>query len=471
VRVAVRGASNRSLDVSLRAGASVAEHVTQRITSTDTAITLSLSFIPTAVGATSLQISATLNGFEHPAVADAVVDARERRWPVLFFDARPSWTSTFVRRALERDQRFVVTSRIVTSRGVGSSAGRPPVSLADAAILSTFDAIVVGAPDGLSASDVAGLDAFMRRRGGSVVLLLEGRTAGPYDRLTGVTTWSSRTAAATLTLSRTDSATLRVTEIVSPGALPPGAAVVARGSPSAVWESAVGAGRLIVSGAVDAWRFRDPAVSGFDRFWQSIIADAATSAPPPVSVNVTPKNSSFDPPRMTSGAVATSGERLAVNAVVRDVALQPAVRVVGNSPTVRASMAAVIEPGTTPVRLWPNAEAGQFTGVIRAPRAPGVYRLVVAGDDGTPTAPIVVATDVHRVSGTSRRLLDAWAKSRGGRLFHASEMGALSAALQTDVRPPSRSVTWHPFRSPWWIVPFALALSGEWWLRRRRGLR
>jgi hypothetical protein len=26
-------------------------------------------------------------------------------------------------------------------------------------------------------------------------------------------------------------------------------------------------------------------------------------------------------------------------------------------------------------------------------------------------------------------------------------------------------------RSVWWLAPFALALGGEWWSRRRHGLR
>jgi hypothetical protein len=29
----------------------------------------------------------------------------------------------------------------------------------------------------------------------------------------------------------------------------------------------------------------------------------------------------------------------------------------------------------------------------------------------------------------------------------------------------------HPLRSPWWMLLFALALSGEWVLRRHAGLR
>jgi hypothetical protein len=39
------------------------------------------------------------------------------------------------------------------------------------------------------------------------------------------------------------------------------------------------------------------------------------------------------------------------------------------------------------------------------------------------------------------------------------------------VDPPAERRVIHPMRSPWWIVPFGLALGGEWWLRRRRGGR
>src|SRR6185436_1633434 len=97
----------------------------------------------------------------------------ERRWTVLFHDPRPSWMSTFVRRSIERDSRFVVASRVATSRNVSASAGRPPAGLTDRRSLSVFDVIVVGAPDALSAADVASLEDFMRRRGGSVVLLVD----------------------------------------------------------------------------------------------------------------------------------------------------------------------------------------------------------------------------------------------------------------------------------------------------------
>jgi hypothetical protein len=394
-----------------------------------------------------------LPGTDAAAIADAVVDVDERRWAVLFYDPRPSWTSTFVRRSIERDSRFAVASRVVTSRNVTASTGRPPTALTDRTSLSTFDVIVVGAPDALSVADVAGLEDFLRRRGGSVVLLVDEPKSGPIDRLTMVSSWSTnRGAPVSVALVQDDSATLRASEIAWPAVLPAGAAALTAGQRPVIWESAVGAGRLIVSGALDAWRYRDPSASSFDRFWRTLIAGVAATAPPVVSAMATPR-------------IAKPGEAVDVSAVVRDAALGSP-----SDSSVRASISATLEPNTS-VALWPNADVGQFSGALRAPREPGTYGITVTSDAGSATVPLVVSGDVHLAQPLSRDLSKAWATARGGRIFDAANIGQLPEALSTAIRAPSELVTWHPLRSAWWIVPFVLALSGEWWLRRRRGLR
>ena len=58
----------------------------------------------------------------------------------------------------------------------------------------------------------------------------------------------------------------------------------------------------------------------------------------------------------------------------------------------------------------------------------------------------------------------------GGDTISASRLGDLPGQIAAVVRPAPRAITWRPMRSPWWILPFTLALAGEWWLRRRRGL-
>jgi hypothetical protein len=357
-----------------------------------------------------------------------------------------------VRRAIERDSRFTVVSRVVTSRDVSTVAGRAPTTLRDRDVLSSFDAIVVGAPDALSAADVAGLEEFMRRRGGSVVLLLDGRTPGAHDRLMNAGAWgASSTTVSRLALTQDDSSTLRSTETVWPNPLPPGATTVVSGDRPAVWQTPIGAGRLIVCGALDAWRFRDPASSAFDRFWRTLVADAASSAPPPLAVTA-------------SASIGRPGELVDLDVVVRDAALAV------SAPVTRASVAATLEP-RTPVVLWPEGDVGHFSAQIRAPREAATHRIVVNGEGGSTDVPLVVTPDAHRADGWSPALLEAWAVARGGKLVQAGDIGRLADLLSETIRPPSRLVTWHPLRSVWWLVPFGLALSGEWWLRRRRGLR
>ncbi len=71
-------------------------------------------------------------------------------------EPRPSWNATFVRRALEQDPSFDVSTLVQASKGLEVRAGTPPAALtADA--LSAFEAVVVGAPEELRASEVEAL--------------------------------------------------------------------------------------------------------------------------------------------------------------------------------------------------------------------------------------------------------------------------------------------------------------------------
>jgi hypothetical protein len=47
----------------------------------------------------------------------------------------------------------------------------------------------------------------------------------------------------------------------------------------------------------------------------------------------------------------------------------------------------------------------------------------------------------------------------------------LERYLRSAVTSPRTTLVRHPMRSTWWILPFAVCLSAEWWMRRRRGLR
>ena len=460
------GVPGQRLEISLRSGDLVVDRASVEIASDDARQVTALSHVPVAEGATPLRVTADLAGSSVTAAVDLVVDVREQRWAVLFHDPRPSWQSTFVRRAVERDPRFVVTSRVVTSRGLSIDAGRPPATLGDLAALSSFDAIVIGAPGALGERDVAGLDAYLRRRGGSVVLLLDQRETGPYQRLTSVRDWTGTSSAAGIAVvpAGADSAALRASEVAWPRILPPGARSLAfarvAGADSAaarpvIWESAVGMGRLIVSAALDAWRYRDPAVSSFDVFWQSTIASAADAAIPPVTISL-------------GNATLVPAERGEISVMLRDASLAPITATRGARVRVAASLET--PDGRVPIRLWPDGPVGTLRGTFRAPTAAGTYRIIVTGDGHRTDVPLVVAQSVSRPNPDDSDLVTAWAASHGGTAIPVSRLDELAPALERSLRPTIRSETWYPMRSPWWIIPFALMLGAEWLWRRRRGL-
>jgi len=374
--------------------------------------------------------------------ARSVMVDRAPRIRVTFFEPRPSWTTTFVRRALERDGRFDV--RAVTR-----------LDAADA------QAIVVGGLERVTEPDVAALEQFADERGGAVVAL-------PDERI------PAASPAARLVRARADEREVlldRPAGLAMAGPLPKLAAsemlafspedesdVLARSADAArpiVWTARRGAGRLLLSGALDAWRFRADADQAFDRFWRAAISSVALATPPLVDVTAAP-------------AVARPLERVRVR-----VRLQRSMNPVG------AAVEASLASGET-VRLRPDAETGAFSGTFVAPPRDTVSRVDVAATSGTThatgSARIVVRTGADAVGGASAAP-DAAATvallSETHRGIHVSsaDLSPLDRWLRDTVSAPDVRAARRPMRSPWWMVPFAACLSIDWWItssRRRR---
>lgn len=364
--VRTMAARGKSLVVTLRRHGAALDRVTREISGDDTAERIELQFTPSAAGEVSLTVEAQIG--DGPAAATTVTRVvRNERWAVLFFDRRPAWTSTFVRRAIETDPRFVVTSRSATSRtGPAITAGQPPASLAATPALDAFDAIVVGAPEELTDDDVTGLTKLMRERGIGVVLLLDeqdpSKQSAAFQRLTGVKSWA-------FTERANPFGTPSASAVLTPSPLPRWAEPLEHSTAdapvAAVWRTPFGRGAVVVSGALDAWRYRDTRDDVFGVYWRRVIADAAQRP----------------------------------SSTVADVASQPGV-----------------EPD-------------------------------------------------------ERALLRSWTAARGGRVLGESALGELPAALAAAVPPVSERRPARPMQSPWWMVPFGIALGIEWWTRRRTGLR
>jgi hypothetical protein len=477
----VIGGRGATLSVTLSVNGALLDEADQLIADDDARVQVPLTAVPTSVGPTHLHVTASLaagasgstaGSVVATASADALTRVDARPWSIFVFDRRPSWMSTFVRRALEDDERFSVTSRTVTSRNVATDTPDAPGDLSTAGPLARFDAIVVGAPDALTVGDVAGIDRFVRRRGGAAVYLWDIRPTGPALALMGVDRWTSETQAAdrAITLS---AGTIRASDVVWPAAWPPRAEVIGRLQPSALtgapsvasppvlWGAPVGSGRIVVSGALDSWRYRRAGQATFDAVWRQIVGQAADGAPPPLAISV-------------NQAVVRPGDAVAVHVRLRDAELDdPASPATSTMPTT-LSMRLVgpdTAADTVPVRVWPDGAPGRFVAYLSAPSRSGFYRLIASDGTVAGDANLLVDASAWPPRRHERDVLSAWATSRGGRLLDATAIGDLASAIRPLAPAGLTRAPVHPMRSAWWIGPMTLLVGIEWWSRRRRGLR
>jgi hypothetical protein len=207
-----------------------------------------------------------------------------------------------------------------------------------------------------------------------------------------------------------------------------------------------GEGRLLLSGAMDAWRFRAVDDAAFDRFWQSALSGLALAVPPPLAVDI-------DPPLVQPGGSAV----VTLRARSRDG--EPV------SATINRD---------SPIRLWPDPEAGVYRGRVVAPASDGraVVEVHVAGVPPlTASRTLLVQHDVRRVHPAAAPALNLLASSHRGIDVAPDGLADLQRFLRVAIASPRVPLVRHPMRSTWWMLPFVLCLSGEWWIRRRRGLR
>lgn len=436
------------LVLSLLADGVPLETITESVGPRAGSVVMDLLFIPSRVGLARLRVSARL-GDGPESHADVATEVIRRTLRVLFYDARPSWGATFLRRTLEEDPRFDVVVRSMTSRGVAADAGDPPASLDRAEELAAFDLVVVSTPEALSDRAAVALEAYLRTREGAVVLLPGEQNAPVLSRLTGVLNWIVERRPALENLTAPAGA-WTASEFLWPGSFPRSAdTLTGCVSPGrcAVWRVPLGGGRVIVSSALDGWRTRSVESSAFASFWRSVVGDEATATPRPIEITM--ESRTIEPNAMVSAhvhAIAASG-------------------------TLRAEWQNT-EGAVQPVRLWP-ATAGDYALQFRAPAVPGRYRLVVTGAGNDARAEFMVVEPDQYVAAVSANLdrLAAFASSRGGAVFPMAELSTVPARLAAAAPTTPRDTPSNPMRSPWWMVPFAGLLATEWWSRRRRGAR
>lgn len=409
--------------------------------STATTATIEVPWWPLDSGARTLRIEAVALDGERTAndnVIEAGTTVAGARLPVLVFDARPSWNSTFVRRALEDDARFAVgyRGRIAPALSAGTLNGR-----LDATVLDTVAAAIVGSPDALTAEETGLLERFVRVRGGTLVMLPERPVAGPASRL------FPANGVEHLTANAESVGPLHATEILRWSEIPPTATVIAKSGTSATIISIpTGNGRIVAAGTMDAWRYRGLDQGAFDRFWTSLVAEGAA-----LGEGLRLK---FEQ------GIAARGSR--ARFTVRDRRLEPRA-------TIAASAVAHCESRTHTIRLWPGGTIGEFTGEVPAAQQ-GECTVVATVDERSVSGSIAIVERPSRGTELTLAKLGRQARASGGVIAMAGEEQSMTLPV-AGAPTMSRVVSVHPLRKPWWILPFAACLSAEWWLRRRDGLR
>jgi hypothetical protein len=426
-----------------------------------------LRYAPPAPGTTAIRLR-VLPAEGEVSTTDNVADLRlvtiGAPFEVLVHQPRPSWNATFVRRALEQDPGFNASSVTLASKGLAVRAGTPPSALT-AEALHPFDAVIVGAPEELRPAEIDALKLFARRRGGAIFLLPDRRPSGPYLELVPanfdeilIEDAVELRAPASLTLRATELAVIRAGTADSPdaGTASEVHAWLARkgGDRAVVWEWLEGSGRIVFSGALDAWRFRAASDDGFARFWRSRVAEAARSAPPRIATSFSP-------------GVPRPGETVTIRVRIRPTEFEEGGGVI-RVPSVGARL--VGGGADDVVRLWPAAERGMFEGRFQAPAA-GAYDLQVStGSGASRDDVIVIADDAQRAVNPASLQSDLAliAASTGGVAVTSADL----APLEQFLRGLSRGEVDHrirPGRSVLLLLVFAGLLSAEWTFRRRRG--
>jgi hypothetical protein len=388
-------------------------------------------------------VTAQLHGSSRsgdPSVS-VLVPIRLSPWPVLVHEARPSWATTFVRRALEADPRFAVSAEtdlapgVTLGRGLGRTSAAP---LTDGALNDTYVALV-GAAEQLSAGEVARLERFVRERGGALVLVPDREWSGPVTRLLPGR-WQLATSDEPRRIGPLTGREWLLADQLGSG----DTRVLSEGDVIGATVTPMGHGLLLVSGAVDAWRFRGDGTD-WNRFWVRLLADVASRTPGRLEVSLRPGD---------------RAGRFLLDIRRRSLLAQPALEI--------AARQQCAEETPRPLRVWPGLHLDQFR--VEVTSAAALCDVVVTAGDDTASVTLPAA---DMAPGLGAQTLTEWspAVARAGGTSVTGEAANLTEVLEGMVPPDATDDVRYPMRSPLWMVVFLGSLGIEWWLRRRSGGR
>ena len=399
-------------------------------------------FTLSAAGVSVVRISADTPKFP-AAHADVAVSIEDRAARVFVYEPRPSWAAAFARQAIESDPMFAVRALTRTSRGIVTRTAGAPGSLA-ALEPDSADALLVGGLDALGEQDLIAMRRFAEERGGTVLLAPDSCLPEHVRRALALPALEESLLERPAEL-RQGTLSVKATELLRVKGTPQRDVVIAMSR---------GRGQVMLSAALDAWRFRGDAGGAFTQFWRAVAAEGAMAAVPAAAVHLDP-------------AIVRPGQDVTLKVRVRTLTAGAAGEL--RLPKGTASIIAA-DGAEQPLRVWPGDVADEYLARFEAP-ATGRYHLRVTLE-GLPVHDHVLIVDADAALPVNDRAAEIafLAQSSGGSVIPSDQLSRLRDALQ-GLGPAEEAQVMHPTRSPWWMLSFAALLCGEWAMRRKRGLR
>jgi uncharacterized membrane protein len=455
--------------------------------------TLSISVVPLAEEAN-----------KRNNAVERIVDVRDRKPRILYFEGEPRWEMKFIRRAAEEDGQLDLASIVRTTENRFYRQGiRSPQELergfpASVDELFAFQALILGNVEAgyFSPAQQTLIREFADRRGGGV-LFLGGRAAlsdggwhrSPLAEILPVGlpdkkgAFRREPATAELTRAGAESLITRIEEdpeknlarwkalpyladYQETGAPKPGATVLVEAVPGVRLRHPLlvtqnyGRGRVALLATGGTWRWQmaqDARDQSHETFWQQLLRWLSGQVEERVTL-------------LTSRQTYEGGEAVRIRAEVRDHNYLPS-----TSAVVSAN---VLGPGgvSDTLELAPSrTEAGVFEAEWRAPR-PGSYLAEAVAREGMEELGRDTVT-FRREDGAqeffrteqNRELLERLAQQTGGRYYRPSDAGGLAREIELS----EAGITVRETR-PVWNAPAAFLLlaglkAAEWLVRRRWG--
>lgn len=466
-----------------------------------------VSFAAGQAGARALQVSVTVLEGERNAKNNSVtrlLDVRDRKPRILYFEGDPRWEMKFIRRAAELDKNLDLVSILRTTQNKFYRQGISdpkelergfPDSVDE---LFRYQALIIGNVEAgyFNAAQQSMLREFVDRRGGGV-LFLGGRAAlsdgewnrSPLAEMLPVVlpdrknTFHREPATSDLTAAGIDSLITRIedeplknsarwkampylADYQETGAAKPGAVVLAelsasgRGRFPLLVTQPFGRGRVAVFATGGSWRWQmaqDSRDMSHETFWRQLLRWLSGEVNERVTL-------------LSDRQVFADTALVPLRAEVRDRNYLPAADAVVEAQIMGPSGVAAVVP-LLPVKGEPGAYAAEWKA-----EAPGSYLAEAVARQGEDELGRDVFT-FRREDGVAenfrteqnRELLERLSQATGGRYFTPAGAGALSKEIELSDAGISVKETRDVWNAPAAFLLLAGLKAAAWLLRRRWG--